>query len=167
MGANAVSVPWEDVYISLQTKVIDGVMTNYDGFHMMKFYEPAKHIIFAPQLWWATPFLHTINLDTWNKLPPDIQEGILKATEIAQQKFGEVFASKIEQIMAEQKAAGCEVKIADEKDAARVADENLLGRLRGIWVEEAVNKMGLNRADAEGYIQKMKQIMENAIAKEH
>lgn len=45
MGANPVSVPWEDVYMSLETGVIDGVMTNYDGFHMMGFYETSSNII--------------------------------------------------------------------------------------------------------------------------
>lgn len=166
IGASAVSVPWEDVYVSLQTGVINGVMTNYDGFHMMKFYEPAEHILFAPQLWWASPFLHAINLDTWNSLPQDVQEGILEATEIAQQKFGEVFAGQIEKIIAEQKAAGCDVRIADEDDVALIADEELLSRLRGVWVKEAVSNHGINETEAEGYIEKMKQIMESAIARE-
>jgi TRAP-type C4-dicarboxylate transport system substrate-binding protein len=166
IGSNAVSVPWEDVYISLETGVIDGVMTNYDGFHMMRFYEPAKEIVLAPQLWWGTPFLHTINTNVWNSLPEDIQQGILKATEIAQQKFGDLFASELERTVEEQRAAGCNVKIADEEDVALVDDPVLLTRLREIWIKEAVSTQGLTEEEAQGYMDKMEQIMNEALARE-
>ena len=68
MDSNAVSVPWEDIYTSLQTGTIDGVLTNFDGFAQMKFYEPANEVKVSPQLWWSTPFVHTINKDVWDGL---------------------------------------------------------------------------------------------------
>ena len=43
-GAVPVSVPWGDVYMALQTGVIDGCFTNYDGLHLMKFDEVAIRI---------------------------------------------------------------------------------------------------------------------------
>lgn len=166
IGANAVSVPWEDVYISLETGVIDGVMTNYDGFHMMKFDEPAKEIILAPQLWWGTPFLHTINTNVWNSLPEDVQEGILRASEIAQEKFGEVYANSLEEIVEAERAAGCNVKFADEEDVALVDDPVLWERLRGVWIEEAVSTKGLTKEEAQDYMDKMEEIMNEALARE-
>ncbi|KJS21699.1 MAG: hypothetical protein VR72_09410 [Clostridiaceae bacterium BRH_c20a] len=164
IGANPVSVPWEDVYMSLETGVIDGVLTNYDGFHMMKFYEAANEIIVGPQLWWATPFLHTINLDKWNSLPKDVQDNIMKATEIAQGKFGELFANELERIIKEQRAAGVNVKIADDKDVQFFIDKELLEKNRNTWIKEAKEKHGIN--DAEEYINKMQKIMDNGLAKE-
>lgn len=164
IGSNPVSVPWEDVYMSLATGVIDGVLTNYDGFHMMKFYESAPEIIVAPQLWWATPFVHTINLDTWNSLPADIQDGIMKATEIAQEKFGEVFASALEKTIEEQRAHGANVKIAERQDIEAIVDPQLLANLRNIWIDEAKNLHGIE--DAEAYINKMDEIMKKALERE-
>ncbi|MFD1039350.1 TRAP transporter substrate-binding protein DctP [Virgibacillus byunsanensis] len=164
IGANPVSVPWEDVYMSLETGVIDGVMTNYDGFHAMKFYEGAQDIIVGPQLWWASPFTHTINLDVWNDLPEDVQEGILKATEIAQEKFGEVYASALENTIEAHEEAGVNVKMADEEDVAYFTDEELLNNLRNTWIEEAKANHGIE--DAEEYINSMLEIMQRGLDKE-
>jgi TRAP-type C4-dicarboxylate transport system substrate-binding protein len=44
-GAVPVSVPWGDVYVALQTGTIDGVFTNYDGMHLMKFDEAAPNLL--------------------------------------------------------------------------------------------------------------------------
>lgn len=164
IGANPVSVPWEDVYMSLETGVIDGVMTNYDGFHLMKFHEAAPEIIVAPQLWWSTPFLHTINLDKWNSMPKDIQDGILKATEIAQEKFGEVYASELEETIEAQRAGGANIKIADEGDIEYFTDQKLISNLRDTWVKEAKEMYGIE--NAEEYIEKLDKIMEDNLNKE-
>lgn len=134
---NPVSVPWGDVYMALQTNTIDGVFTNFDGLAMMRFHEVAPNLIVSPQLWWASPFLHSINVDKWNSLPEDIQEGILKATEIAEQKFGEYYAGKIETTINTLKAEGANIKIATEEDISYFTDSDLLDQLRAAWVKEA------------------------------
>lgn len=161
IGANPVSVPWEDVYMSLQTGVIDGVMTNYDGFHMMNFYETAPEIIVGTKLWWSAPFVHTINKDMWERLPIDIQEGILRATETAQKEFGNVYQEELEKAIEEQRAAGANVKIADEEDIAAFNDEELFERLREIWATEA--KENFDIEDADSYVEKMEQIINEAL----
>ncbi len=164
IGAQAVSVPWNDVYMALSTGTIDGVLTNYDGLHMMKFYEAGQNILVGPQLWWATPFLHTINMDVWNSLPEDVQEGIMEASRIAEEKFAEVFAGAIEQTIQEQRDYGCTVKMMDEEDVALIADEELLGRLRNIWIQEAKEEFEVE--DAAYIMNRLKLIMEEGVARE-
>lgn len=161
IGANPVSVPWDDVYMSLETNVIDGVMTNYDGFHMMKFYETTPNIIVGTRLWWSAPFIHTINQDAWDRLPIDLQEGIMRATETAQVKFGEVYENELQTAIDIQEAAGATVKIADDEDIALFSDDELFERLRATWVKEAKEKHGIE--DADQYVKDLEQIMKEAI----
>lgn len=164
MEANPISVPWEDVYMSLETGVIDGVMTNYDGFHMMGFYETAPNIIVGTELWWSAPFIHTINKDMWESLPKDIQEDILRATETAQSEFGAVYQQELENSIEEQRAAGANVKIADQADIDAFNDEVLFEQMRETWVEEAENNHGIENADE--YVESMKEIMNEALGYE-
>lgn len=164
MGANPVSVPWEDVYMSLETGVIDGVMTNYDGFHMMGFYETSANIIVGTELWWSAPFIHTINQDMWDSLPKDIQEDILRATERAQTEFGNVYQDELESTIQEQKDAGANVKIADEADIEAFNDPELFESMRETWIEEAESDHGIE--NAEQYVEDMKEIMNDALGYE-
>lgn len=161
IGANPVSVPWDDVYMSLETNVIDGVMTNYDGFHMMKFYETTPNIIVGTRLWWSAPFIHTINQDAWDRLPTDIQEGIMRATETAQSKFGEVYEKELQEAIDIQEEAGATVKIADDEDIDMFSDEELFTKLRETWVKEAKEKHGID--DADQYVEDLEKIMKKAI----
>lgn len=161
VGANPISVPWEDVYMSLETNVIAGVMTNYDGFHMMNFYESAPNIIVGTRLWWSAPFIHTMNKDAWDRLPIDIQEGILRATETAQKEFGNVYQAELEEAIQIQEEAGANVKIADDEDVAMYSDEELFTELRNIWAKEAKEKHGIE--DADQYIEDLERIMNEAI----
>jgi len=164
LGAIPVSVPWVDVYMALSTGTIDGVLTNYDGLHMMKFYEAGQNILVGPQLWWATPFLMTINIDKWNSLPEDVQEGIMEASRIAEEKFAEVFAGALEKTIQEEKDYGCTVKLMDEDDVALLADEDFWTTQRNIWIQEAKEEFGIK--DAAYIMNRLKLIMEEAIAKE-
>jgi len=164
IGAIAVSVPWNDVYMALSTGTINGVLTNYDGLHMMKFYEAGKNILVGPQLWWATPFLHTININKWNSLPADVQEGIMEASRIAEEKFGAVFAVAIESTIQAQKDYGCTVKMMDEDDVAMLADEESFRHYRNVWIQEAKDEFGIE--DAAYIVNRLKLIMEEGIARE-
>jgi len=160
INANPVSVPFDDVYMSLETGVIDGVMTNYDGFHMMNFDESAPNIILGPKLWWSAPFIHTINQDMWDKLPGDIQEDILKATESAQEEFGKVYADELEKTIKEEEEKGAEIKIADEEDMEAFTDEELFSKLRDTWAKEAKEEHGID--DADEYVDKLESIVDQA-----
>lgn len=161
MGANPVSVPWEDVYMSLETGVIDGVMTNYDGFHMMGFYETSDNIIVGAELWWSAPFIHTINQDMWDSLPIDIQEDILRATEEAQAEFANVYQEELENTIQEERDAGANVKLADEGDIAYFNDQELFENMRETWVREAEKDHDIE--NAEEYVEQMKEIMNEAL----
>lgn len=158
-GANTVSVPYEDVYSSLQTGLIDGVLTNFGAFDSMKFYENADNVLLAPQLWYAAPIYFTMNLDTWNGLPDDVKTGIEEATKIAKEEFGRLYKEEQEKLIESEREKGVTVNIASDEDIEPFVDEGLLEELRNEWVEKLEKNYGDENGDE--YIEKLKEIIED------
>ena len=90
LGANAVSMPWGDVYQALRTNLINGVLTSAESTKNGKFWEVLKY--FEP-INYAYPLnMVTINLDYWNALTPAQKKAMLRAakeTEKAQWAYSE------------------------------------------------------------------------------
>ena len=161
--AIAVSVPWSDCYMALQTGVVDGIVSNYDGMHRQKFDEPAKNILAGKAIGWSQPMYYCINLDTWNKLPEDVQQGILRASENTEKTFSEMYEAEFDRIVEAEKKAGCTVQFYSSEDVDRWADENCLEKLRKIFVDELTAE-GI--ANSSEMLDQLKLIIEEGINKE-
>jgi len=162
-GAVPVSVPWDDVYMALQTGTIDGCFTNYDGLHMKKFDEVAPNLLVSKELWFAMPFIHNVNLNYWKGLPKDIQEGILKACQTTEQMFAKVYDEAFDKIMATQKAAGYKVTVMSKEDVLKWENPSELDKVQKQWVEEAV-AAGMKTGPA--VMEKMKEFHKQALERE-
>lgn len=136
-GATPVSIPWDDLYISLQTGTVDGVYTNYDGLHMAKLDEVASNILISKELWFATPMVHGANKSWFDALPAEQQEAIRAASEEAERQFGEVYNQTFEQIRSVQEAAGYKVVELTDEDVAHWENADKLVELQQAWVAEA------------------------------
>lgn len=145
-GAIPVSVPWADCYMALQTGTMDGVLTDYDGMHMTKLDEIAKNIFISKGTWFGSPFLHTINLDVWNSLSKEDQDGILRASKIVEEEiFGSLFEEEIDYIIAKQKEMGDIVNFWSEEDLNKWINKDELVKLKAQWVKES-KEAGLENA---------------------
>jgi TRAP-type C4-dicarboxylate transport system substrate-binding protein len=162
-GAVPVSVPWGDVYMALQTGTIDGCFTNYDGLHLMKFDEVASNLLVSKQLWYAMPFLHLVNINFFNGLPKEVQEGMLKASEIAEQQFSNTYEEAFMAVMTEQKAAGYTVTELSNDDILKWENPGQLDKLQAQWVAEA-EKAGLKTAAS--VMEKTKALHKQAVERE-
>ncbi|QUJ68534.1 TRAP transporter substrate-binding protein DctP [Photobacterium sp. GJ3] len=160
VGASPVAVPWGDIYVALQTGTIDGVFTNYDGLHAMKFDEVAPHMLMSKRLWFPAPFIHVANIRFFNRLPEEVQEAILNASKIAEQKFAPVWDAEYEKIKREQLAAGYTLTEMSDEDLALWENKEKLTELQNQWVEEA-KKAGLT--DAAEIMEKVRKIHAVAI----
>jgi TRAP-type C4-dicarboxylate transport system substrate-binding protein len=159
-GALPVSVPWGDIYVALQTGAIDGVFTNYDGLHLMKFDEVAPNMLISKKLWYALPFLHYINKDYFESLPKEVQEGVLKASKIAEQKFAKVYDDSFEKVKSEQLAAGVKITVMTDADLDMWADPARLAVHQANWVKDA-EAAGLK--DAAGVMEKVRALHKQAM----
>ncbi|MFC1819845.1 TRAP transporter substrate-binding protein [Thermodesulfobacteriota bacterium] len=73
LGAVAQSVPMSEVYIALQKGIIDGCMAPYETLKTFRFGEVVKSVTQSPIITGAY-ISRGMNLDFWNKLPPDVQK---------------------------------------------------------------------------------------------
>ncbi len=144
-GASPVSVPWGDVYVALQTGTIDGVFTNYDGLHLMKFDEVASNLLISKKLWYATPFVHFMNKEFFDGLPKNVQDGVVAASKTAEQKFGAVYDAAFDKVRSEQVASGFKVTELSSADIDAWADSSNLSKHQDDWVKEAT-EAGLTNA---------------------
>lgn len=162
-GAIPVSVPWGNCYEALQMGTIDGVMSGYDGTHRAKLDEVAPNIFWMREIWTATPFMYTINLNTYNNLPKDIQEQLMAAGKSATLRFSVLFDEYKEKIMAEQKAAGYTVTVASEEDVERWVNMPVIPELQSEWLEEVKN-LGID--DADVLLEQVKKIVTKGVEEE-
>lgn len=159
-GAVPVSVPWGDVYMAMQTRTIDGCFTNYDGLHMMKFDEVGQNLMVSKELWYQMPFIHNINLKVWNDLPKDVQEGIRKASRMAEERFAQVYDEAFDKILATQKSRNYKVTVMSRQDITKWENAAELAKMQEQWVQEAKTA---GMANAAGVMEKMRALHKQAM----
>ena len=95
LGANAISMPWGDVYSALRTNMIQGVLTSAESTKNGKFWEVLKYFT---NIHYAYPLnMVTINLDYWKALSKSQKQAMLRAAkeiENAQWQYSEDITKK-------------------------------------------------------------------------
>lgn len=72
LGAVPETILPGEIYDALAKGVIDGDALEWEGQAVWNFYE---HTNYSTEVGlFLSPFVHVMNQDTWNKLPPDLQE---------------------------------------------------------------------------------------------
>jgi TRAP-type transport system periplasmic protein len=71
LGAAGVSMPGGEMYMGLQTGIIDGIITGIGGFNDRKLYETCKYAMEFPIA--AGIFVLAMNKETWDSLAPELQ----------------------------------------------------------------------------------------------
>jgi len=162
-GAVPVSVPWSDCYMALQTGTIDAVLTNLDGIHNSKLDEIGKNIYLCPQIWNSSAFTITMNTDTWNKLPNDIQEQIIEAKNWTSIRYGEAFEKEWNRIVAEQKEMGCVINKMTPEEAEIWGNLPAIEDVEAKWIKET-EKRGVENAAV--ILRQIKEIVAEGVKRE-
>ena len=77
MGAAPLKMASSEVYMALQRKTVDGVVSGVQSIIKRKWNETCKYLTVTNATF--SPWLVAVNLDFWNKLPEDIQKAVLEA----------------------------------------------------------------------------------------
>ena len=163
LGATPVSLPWGDLYISLQTNAIQGTITNTDSIHRAKLYEVAPHVLVMDRFWMPLPYQININERKWKKLSPEIKEAFAVAAINANERFTHVYAQWWDRIISDMKQSGATVTFAKAADYDRWNNAPANKRNEAYWVK-AVSKGGVK--DARGLLNHIKTIVAEEIKKE-
>lgn len=111
LGALPQSIPFGEVYTSLQAKVVDGVEPEIRDFYDQKWYESAKYLSISNYIW--TPNYWYINKDKYDGLTADeraaIDAAVIDTTAWYRGKLDEVYAD----VKAKLKDKGVEINEVD------------------------------------------------------
>ncbi|MBN2040792.1 MAG: TRAP transporter substrate-binding protein DctP [Spirochaetes bacterium] len=93
LGASPVTIPFMDLYESMQKKIIDGAAQSAHGGVVFHFPDVCKH--FTAFYGVPAPAGYTINLKVWNNMPKFIQTILLEETQKAAEWMHNVVVSEL------------------------------------------------------------------------
>lgn len=161
-GATPVSVPWRDCYMALQTGTIDAVLTNFDSMVANKLVECAKNILLVDRLWSKGAFFITINLDTWNKLPEDIQSQIMEALDSTTASYSKLVPAIWNTCIEECEKMGCVINTMPTEDMEEWLSSPVVEEMEAQWIKEVEDK-GIGNASK--ILEKIKSIVAEVVEK--
>jgi TRAP-type C4-dicarboxylate transport system substrate-binding protein len=162
-GAVPIGIPWADCYLALKTNALEGVFTNLDAIHRVKLDQVAPNIVIFRELWNPVPFHITINLDSWNRLPKDVQQIIKLAAQNARQRFSHQYSTLFDKIVSDQKKAGIKVSFASKKDIEQWLSMEEIEKIKAQWVKEVNLVKGAE--NAQEILDSIEQIVSEEIRK--
>jgi len=163
-GAIPVNLPWADTYMALKTNALEGIYTNIDAIHRVKLDEVAPHLLVFREFWNPVPFHVTINLDSWNRLPEDVQEIIRTASANSKRLFAARYETMLDDIVSAQKKAGYQVAFAKREDIDTWLKLPEIQTVKELWVKEVSPMM--KPAEARKILEKIERIVAKGIQKD-
>ncbi len=112
LGAQAIALPFGDVYTALQTNAIDAMEGTIDSIYQQKFYEQGKYLIKDSHVFQA--LFITYNLKAWNELSESAKQLIQNAVKESMDYQMSLYNDVMDEEIAAMKENGIEfVEITD------------------------------------------------------
>lgn len=149
LGANAVPIPYGELYTSLKTGVVDGQDNPLINIWTAKFYEVQKYlslsahvysnnVVFASRMW-------------WDKLPPDIQAGVREAVAEAAVHVRKESIQADKDLVAKLKAAGMVVNEIKNRDPFVEATKGVYDQFADIFPPDLVKRIRETKSNTYPY----------------
>ena len=142
LGCSVMAMPFAELYLALQQKVVDGQENPFGNIFYGKLYEVQKYMSLTSHIYTSTPLI--ANLNTWNKIPKDVQDIMLKAAEESKLSMRKLVQDDENKLLAELKAKGMIVNtpnLAPFREAAKPVYKNLESRIGKDIIDEALKGM--------------------------
>lgn len=145
LGVSATPIPWEELYISLQTGVVDGQSNGFGIISWAKLWEVQKYATLLKHYYGSLSWF--VSEKWFQKLPPNYQEVVVQAMEEAKWAGRGVVSIKNITGAAEAEKNGMEVyyPTADEIDSFRKLGQPAYVK----WVKEKTDSDLVDRALSE------------------
>jgi tripartite ATP-independent transporter DctP family solute receptor len=112
LGAQATPLAFGELYSALQTGVVDGGETDHLDLLYEKFHEVTKYVSYTNHMFLVIALIFSKKI--YNKLPPDVQDAVLKAGKASVSAEREAMDALTESALAELKALGIEFYEVDK-----------------------------------------------------
>ena len=141
LGAAPVSIPGPEIYSAMQRGVVDGFVYPNLGVTDLALQEVTKYRVIPG--FYQIEFVTLVNLDTWNKLPQDLQE-IMETIAVEQEKstaqsFGKLIADE-DSLRKSQGMEDITLPDAEAKKLLDAAEETGWAEIEGIVSGDVVEK---------------------------
>ncbi len=151
LGANAVPIPYGELYTSLKTGVVDGQDNPLINIWTAKFYEVQKYltltghvysnnVVFASKAW-------------WDKLPADIQAGVREAVAEAAVHVRKESIKADKELVAKLKGAGMQVNEIKDQMPFIEGTKSVYEQFADIFPPELVKRMRETKSNTYPYVE--------------
>lgn len=118
-GANPTPMPLSEVFVALQTNVMDGQENPFAQIYASKLHEVQEYLSLTSHVY--TPAYVTVGLNRWGGVPEDVRD-VLETTARETQAFVYATAARLEdELLAEFRASGLEINEIDPRAFERAS----------------------------------------------
>lgn len=145
LGAAGTTTDWNEIYTSLQTKIIDGMESSPSSINSMKFNEVAPNLTITNHIIACTYYF--FNTKWLNGLPKDLRKIVLDAAEDAAVYQAKIDDEDQSKALASMKAGGLKVWELNDADKWVKACSGMLAeyRAKGPAWNDFINKLLANK----------------------
>lgn len=130
LGAAPVTMGVADVYSALQRGAIDGALGGLQGAYGLKHYEVTKYALGTGGVLGALINGYVMNRRSFERLPDDVKQAVLEATQVALDTTNKEIAQSYQQYLADTRKHGLEVSELKPGTPERAAWEAALKEYR-------------------------------------
>ena len=121
LGANAVPLPFSELFTALETKAVDGQENPYNTVVSSKFYEVQKYLTVTNHVY--SPWLVSVRKKWWDGLSKDEQKVIMDAAKKARDFERKDTRDEAAKALADLKTKGMQVNELSAAEAGRMRDK--------------------------------------------
>ena len=121
LGANAVPLPFSELFTALETKTVDGQENPYNTILSSKFYEVQKYLTVTNHVY--SPWIVTVSKKYWDQLSKDEQKVLMDAAKKSRDFERQDTRAEAEKALAELKGKGMQVNQLSPAEAGRMRDQ--------------------------------------------
>ncbi|NQD92103.1 TRAP transporter substrate-binding protein DctP, partial [Pseudomonas sp. CrR25] len=121
MGANAVPLPFSELFTALETKAVDGQENPFNTILSSKFYEVQKYLTVTNHVY--SPWIVTASKRWWDGLSPTEQDIIMQAAVKARDFERQDTRTEAAKALAQLKDNGMQVNQIDDGEIQRMREQ--------------------------------------------
>ena len=120
LGANAVPLPFSELFSALETKTVDGQENPYNTILSSKFFEVQKYLTVTNHVY--SPWIVTVSKKWWDQLSKDEQKILMDAAKVSRDFERQDTRAEAAKALGELKAKGMQINELSAAEAARMRD---------------------------------------------
>jgi TRAP-type transport system periplasmic protein len=120
LGANAVPLPFSELFAALETKAVDGQENPFNTILSSKFYEVQKYLTVTNHVY--SPWIVLVSKKYWDQLSADERKVLMTAAQKSRDFERQDTRAEAAQALADLKAKGMQVNELPPAEAARMRD---------------------------------------------